>query len=72
MVNTNELLALPPAEQLRIIELLWDKFGEDPASIPLPSWIADEGQRRFDELKSNLSIALDHETVWARIEKRNG
>ena len=72
MVNTNELLSLPPAEQLRIIELLWDKLGEDPGSIPLPEWIAQEGQRRLDELKSNPSIGLDHETVWSRIEKRNG
>ncbi len=71
-VDPTELLSLPPAEKLRIVELLWDDLGEASSPIPLPDWIDREGKRRLDELTENPSTGLDHDTVCARIESRNG
>lgn len=71
-VNTAELLALPPSEQLRIVELLWDRLGESTTPIPLPDWIGKEGQRRLEEMKADPTLGLDHDTLWNRIESRHG
>lgn len=71
-ISTAELLALPPAEQLRIVEMLWDHLGESTTEIPLPAWIDEEGVRRLKEMKADSSLGLDHEAVWKQIELRNG
>jgi len=69
-VNTDALLALPPSEQLQIIELLWEKLGESSEPIPLPAWIDREAVRRRDEMLANPSLSLDHESTWDRIRRR--
>ena len=71
-VDPNELFALPAAEQLRIVELIWDNLGESNAPIPLPDWLEEEAVRRRNELIANREIGLDHRTVWERIDRRNG
>lgn len=71
-ISTAELLALPASEQMRIVELLWDQLGKSESPLPLPDWIDKEGNRRLQEMKSNPNLGLDHETVWKRIEARNG
>jgi len=35
-IDINQLYALPDAEKLRIVELLWDDLGDSTAPIPLP------------------------------------
>ena len=70
-VDPNELFALPAAEQLRLVELIWDNLGESNSPIPLPDWIEKEAVRRRDELIANQKIGLDHQTVWERIDRRN-
>jgi len=71
-VDTNELLALPPEEKLRIIELLWDNLGELSEPIPLPDWAIEEGIRRRDEMTADPTLGVSHEEVWNRIEARKG
>ena len=71
-VDTNELLALPAKEKLRIIEMLWDNLGESPEPIPLPDWAIQEAVRRRDEMIADPSLGLSHEEVWNRIEGRKG
>lgn len=71
-INTAELLALPASEQLRLVELLWDQLEKNDSPLPLPDWIDKEGARRLQEMKSDPKLGLDHETVWKRIEARNG
>ncbi len=71
-MSIDELLALPPAEQLRIIGILWDKLSESKDSMPLPEWIEEEAIRRRDEMKQNPTLGLSHEEVWERIERRYG
>jgi putative addiction module component (TIGR02574 family) len=69
-INTAELLALPASEQMRIVELLWDQLGKN--ETPLPDWLDVEGNRRLKKMKANPNLGSDHETVWQRIETRNG
>jgi hypothetical protein len=39
-------------------------------AIPIPEWMDREASRRMDEMLADPSIALDHDTVWARIRRR--
>ena len=70
-INTDELRALPPAEKLRLVELLWDDLGDSTASIPLPDWVDREAARRRDDMR-DPNCGLTHEETWGRIERRNG
>lgn len=71
-IDTNAILALPAAEKLQLVELIWDDLGQATEKIPLPAWVVEEGLRRRDELRGNPSIALSHEEVWKRIHERKG
>ena len=70
-IDTDELWALPPAEKLRLVELLWDDLGDATAPIPLPDWVHREAARRRDEMRDR-TFGLSHEETWKRIERRNG
>ena len=70
-VGTDELLALPPEEKLRIIEMLWDDLGESAEPIPLPDWALEEGLRRRDEMRADPALGVSHDEVWKRIGERS-
>ena len=71
-LNIDELRALPPAEKLRLVELLWDDLGASGAPIPLPDWVDKEAARRREEMQRDPGLGLSHEEVWQRIKRRNG
>ncbi|MEX0725464.1 MAG: addiction module protein [Planctomycetaceae bacterium] len=71
-IDTDQLRALPAAEKIRIIEMLWDDLGDAATPIPLPDWIEEEAIRRIKEMDNDPSIGLDHDEVWRRIDRRNG
>lgn len=71
-VDPNELFCLPPAEQLRLIELLWDNLGKSTDPIPLPEWVETEALRRRAEMVADPGIGLNHDAVWSKIDRRNG
>ncbi|MFN0056587.1 MAG: addiction module protein [Planctomycetales bacterium] len=71
-INSIELRALPAAEKLQIVEMLWDELGESDVSIPLPEWVAQEAVRRRDEMQTDPSVGLTHEEAWRRIEAGDG
>jgi hypothetical protein len=70
-IDINALHALPDAEKLRIVELLWDDLGESDSPIPLPEWAQREAARRKEEMK-NPAVGLSHDETWRRIASRNG
>ena len=70
-IDINELHALPDAEKLRIVEMLWDDLGESTTPIPLPEWMAREVSRRREEM-CDPSFGISHEETWRRISQRNG
>ena len=41
-IDTGPLRALPPAEKLELVELLWDDLGDYDTALPLPEWIDAE------------------------------
>jgi len=41
-IDVDALHALPAAEKLRLVELLWDDLGDSTAPIPLPDWVDRE------------------------------
>lgn len=69
-IDTEELRSLPPAEKLRIVEMLWDELGEMTAPIPLPEWADNEAARRREELRDS-SFGMSHDEAWRRINERN-
>jgi len=71
-IDDTQLLALPVAEKLRIVELLWDDIGSSDEPLPLPAWIDAEANRRREEMRSNPQASLTHEEVWRRIDGRRG
>ena len=70
-VNTEELRALPLAEKLRLVELLWDDLGDATGAIPLPDWVDHEAEKRRDEMR-DPTFGLSHEETWRRIDRRHG
>ena len=70
-INIAEIRALPPAEQLRLVELIWDQLGAAETPIPLPEWVEAEGKRRLAELQNNPALGVDHATTWQQIHTRN-
>ena len=70
-IDADELRALPPAEKMRLVEMLWDDLGESTEPIPLPDWVDREAARRREEMR-DPSIGISHEEAWQRIDRRNG
>jgi putative addiction module component (TIGR02574 family) len=70
-VDPNELLSLPAAEQLRLVELLWDNLGKSTDPIPLPEWVEAEALRRRNEMIVNPELGSNHDAVWSKINRRN-
>lgn len=67
----SDLLQLPPEEQLRIVEMLWDNLGSATDAIPLPDWVTVEGRRRLEEMLADPDLGRDGESVWRNIDSRN-
>jgi Putative addiction module component len=70
--NHRELLTLPLAEQMEIVEMIWENLDESASEIPLPSWLIEEGVRRREEMLNDPALGKDHATVWESIERRHG
>ncbi|HYW80761.1 MAG TPA: addiction module protein [Thermoguttaceae bacterium] len=70
-IDVDALHALPAAEKLRLVELLWDDLGDSTAPIPLPDWVDREAARRREEMR-DPNFGLSHDETWRRIERRNG
>ena len=70
-IDADELRALPAAEKMRLVEMLWDDLGESTEPIPLPDWVDREAARRRDEMR-DPSCGISHKEAWQRIDRRNG
>lgn len=70
-IDLSGLSALPAADKLKIVEMLWDDLGSSSTPIPLPEWVDKEAARRRDEMR-DPAVGLTHEEVWRRIEQQSG
>jgi putative addiction module component (TIGR02574 family) len=44
----DEILQLPAAERLKLLEEIWDSLAATPEDVPMPEWHKAELDRRLD------------------------
>ncbi len=64
-----EILALPVAERLRMVEAIWDSISAVPDALPLTQWQKDELDRRLAEFEADPDSGATLEEVFARIRR---
>ena len=69
-LNADDLRALPVAERLSLIEVLWDSIDAETAALPLPQWHRDEIDRRLDALDAGDSTGAPWSEVRERIIRK--
>jgi putative addiction module component (TIGR02574 family) len=64
VTDLSELLTLPPAERLQLVEALWDSLVEVPDVLPIDDDLREELDRRLAAYHANPSSARP----WAEIK----
>lgn len=64
-----EILALPVADRVRLVEAVWDSISAVPEALPLTDWQRQELDRRLAELESDPDAGASLEEVFARIRR---
>ena len=64
----NEILRLPPAERVKLIDLLWDSLSEPELKARETAWAA-ESERRIDAFDAGKLGARAAEEVLADLRK---
>jgi len=62
-----EILALPVAERVRLVEAVWDSISAVPEALPLTQWQKEELERRLAEFEADPDAGSSLEEVFARI-----
>jgi putative addiction module component (TIGR02574 family) len=57
MKDLSQLLELPPAERLQLVEAIWDSLVEVPEAVPISDEVRDELDRRLAAYYANPSSA---------------
>ena len=45
----DEIMRLPAAQQLELVEEVWDRLAASPTNVPMPEWHRAELDRRLDD-----------------------
>jgi len=64
-----EILALPVAERVRLVEAIWDSISAIPEALPLTPWQREELDRRLAEFEADPDAGSTLEEVFARIRR---
>jgi putative addiction module component (TIGR02574 family) len=64
-----EILALPVAERMRLVEAIWDSISAVPEALPLTDWQKQELDRRLAEFDADPDAGSSLEEVFARIRR---
>jgi len=64
-----EILALPVAERVRLVEAIWDSISAVPEALPMTEWQKQELDRRLAEFEANPDEGATLEEVFARIRR---
>ena len=62
-----QIRQLPVAEQLAIVEQIWDGLHESKELVQ--EWQVAEARRRVAELEADPSIAITEDEVWKRVDE---
>jgi len=63
----DDILALPAAERLRLVEAIWDSIAAEPESIPISEAQRAEIERRLEEYRRDPSIAIPWDVAKSRL-----
>ena len=64
-----EILALPVADRVRLVEAIWDSISAIPEALPLTDWQKEELDRRLAEFEADPDAWSTLEEVFARIRR---
>ena len=62
-----EILELPVAERVRLVEAIWDSISVSPETLPLTQWQREELDRRLAEYEADPESGSTLEEAFARI-----
>lgn len=65
-----DIASLSQAEQLELLEKLWDSLSATPEAIPLTDPQREELDRRLDELEREGPVGIPAEEVLGRLQTR--
>jgi putative addiction module component (TIGR02574 family) len=65
-----DLLELPVAERIRLVELLWDSIAAVPEAVPIPDDLKVELNRRLAEFEADPEAGSPWDEVRSRILRR--
>jgi len=65
--NISEVLELPVAERLRLVEAIWDSIAECPEQLGLNDAERKELKRRLEAYRKNPDAGFS----WPRVRKSN-
>jgi putative addiction module component (TIGR02574 family) len=63
MKDLSQLLELPPAERLQLVEAIWDSLREIPDAVPVSDELRDELDRRLAAYYAQPSSARPWEEI---------
>jgi putative addiction module component (TIGR02574 family) len=66
-----EILELPIAERMQLVEAIWDSISAAPESLPLTQWQREELDRRLAEYEADPASGSSLEEVFGRIHRRS-
>ena len=62
----DEILRLPAAERLRLVEDVWDSLAESPDAVGVPDWHREELDRRLADPSEQATLS------WQDVQARLG
>jgi len=63
----SEILELPVAERIRLVELIWESIAAVPEAVPVPAELRAELDRRLAEFETDPEAGIPWEEVRKRI-----
>ena len=55
----DQIMQLPPAERLQLVEDIWDSLTASPSDIPVPDWHREELERRLSDPNEQATLSWD-------------
>lgn len=64
----DEIFRLPPEQQLKLVEEVWDRVAASPENVPIPEWHRAELDRRLADPSAEATLSWDD--VQARLKPK--
>ena len=68
-ISIADVVALPVAERLRLVDAIWNSIAEVPEQLPLSPAQAQELDRRLNAFEEDQTQGCPWEEVRARLER---